>query len=93
MPVQTPTSTLARVSTTDARKDFADLLNRAAYGDEQILVERHGKPVAALISAERLEELEAIEDAMDGRAADQALDDGEFLTEEEFLAPSDDRSD
>lgn len=37
------------VSTRDARKNLAELLNRVAYGKERFVVTRHGKGLAALV--------------------------------------------
>jgi prevent-host-death family protein len=61
------------VNATDARNRFLDLLNRAGYGKERIQIERHGKPVAALISCEDLARLEALEDAHDSALLRQAM--------------------
>ncbi len=55
-----------------ARGRFAEILNRAAYGGERIILERRGKPVAAVVSMEDLENLTALEDEADLRAALQA---------------------
>ena len=44
---------------TQARTRLAELANRAVYGGEHIVLTRHGKPFAALISAESLAQLEA----------------------------------
>ncbi|MFI0822307.1 type II toxin-antitoxin system prevent-host-death family antitoxin [Streptomyces sp. NPDC021098] len=33
----------------DARRKFADLLNRVGFQGEQILITRHGKPIAKLV--------------------------------------------
>ncbi len=61
------------VSITEARDSFADLVNRAAYGHERVRLARRGRVVAALVSAEDLAVLEALEDAADLRAAREAL--------------------
>jgi prevent-host-death family protein len=53
------------VSVREARKRIAELLNRAAYGVERIVVERHGKPIAAIVCVEDLEHLEAADHALD----------------------------
>lgn len=37
------------VSTRDARKNLAELVNRVAYGKERFVVTRHGKGLAALV--------------------------------------------
>lgn len=56
-----------------ARDEFADLLNRVSYRKERLLIERHGKPVAALVPVEDLALLEALEDRLDLEAAREAL--------------------
>ena len=52
-----------------ARSQFADILNRAAYGGERVILERRGKGVAAVVSMEDLENLIALEDEADLKAA------------------------
>ena len=42
----------------EAKKRFSELMSRVAYKRERFLVERHGKPMVALVSAEDLERLE-----------------------------------
>jgi prevent-host-death family protein len=39
----------ARVTVSDARRTFADLVNRVAYGNERITIVRHGRAVAAIV--------------------------------------------
>lgn len=65
------------MSISEARQQLADLVNRAAYRRERIALGRHGKKVAAIVSAEDLELLEALEDAADLRAIAHALADPE----------------
>ncbi|WP_285493802.1 type II toxin-antitoxin system Phd/YefM family antitoxin [Actinomadura sp. NBRC 104425] len=45
---------------TEARAEFADLVNRVAYSGERIALTRRGKVMAALVSAEDLELLESL---------------------------------
>ncbi|MBD2899627.1 hypothetical protein amrb99_86110 [Actinomadura sp. RB99] len=45
---------------TEARKEFADLVNRVAYTGERVALTRRGKVMAALVSAEDLELLESL---------------------------------
>lgn len=59
----------------EARGEFSDLVNRAAYGHERVLLTRHGKAIAALVPAEDLELLEALEDRADLEAVRDALAD------------------
>ena len=39
-----------RVGTHEAKTHLSEYLNRVAYAGERVLVERHGKPLAALVS-------------------------------------------
>ena len=45
------------VTTAEARDRFADLVNRARYGGERIIVTRAGKPAVAIVSIADLEAL------------------------------------
>lgn len=65
-----------RLPTSKAREQFADILNEVTFKGERVLLHRHGKDVAALISAEDLALLEALEDRMDLQAVREALKDG-----------------
>ena len=44
-----------------ARSSFSDLLNEVLVYGERIVLERHGKAVAAIVSVADLERLEAME--------------------------------
>jgi prevent-host-death family protein len=48
-----------RVSAREARNRFADLMGSVRYGGEEIIVERSGRPVAAVIPVEVYEKLVA----------------------------------
>ncbi|MEV0778676.1 type II toxin-antitoxin system Phd/YefM family antitoxin [Streptomyces sp. NPDC050428] len=48
------------IPVTQARAELADLINRVVYGEERVVVTRHGKPLVALVSAADLERLENI---------------------------------
>jgi prevent-host-death family protein len=47
-----------RVGTHEAKTHLSEYINRVHYRGERILIERHGKPVAALVSTEDLARLE-----------------------------------
>jgi prevent-host-death family protein len=64
---------MAKISTADARKDFAEVINRASFGKERFVLTRRGKKLAAIIPIEDLELLEELEDRMDVDAAKAAL--------------------
>lgn len=61
------------VSTVEARKHLASIVNRVAYGQEPVILTRRGEEVAALVSMEELALLRQLEDAMDIRDAQKAL--------------------
>jgi len=48
-----------RMSAKDARSKFADLLGTVNYGGEEVIVERSGRPVAAVIPVPVYERLVA----------------------------------
>jgi len=63
------------IPVSEAREQLADLVNRVAYRHERITLGRRGKKIAAIVSAEDLELLEALEDAADLRLIAEALAD------------------
>lgn len=75
------------ISASEARANFPDIMNRAEYRGERILIQRHGKPAVAIISIEDLKLLEAIEDAIDSAKLRLAIEENEgFTTIEEIIA-------
>lgn len=50
------------VKASEARQNFSQLLNQVFRGEDRIVVEKSGIPVAALISAKDLARLEWLED-------------------------------
>lgn len=64
---------MTRLAASKARDDFADTLNRVAYGGERIVPRRRGKDVAALVPIEDLALIEKLEDAIDVREAKRVL--------------------
>ena len=60
------------ISLADLRARLGDLVSRVSYKHDRIVITKHGKPVAALISGEDLEFFENLEDRMDNEAADAA---------------------
>jgi len=69
------------ITSTEARKSWSDVLNRANFAHQRFLIERNTQPVAAIVSPADLEELEQ---ASDGSSAEHAL---RILVEEEGLDP------
>ena len=56
---------MSTTTVSDARRDFADLCNRVAYGRERVIIERHGKGRVALVPYEDPALIEEIEDKVD----------------------------
>ncbi len=67
---------MTKLAATALRADFANTLNRVAFQGERVALERHGKTIAGLVSAEDLAFLEAVEDRADLRAVRRALKEG-----------------
>jgi len=63
---------MTEIGVTEARGQLGELVNRATYGDERIVLTRHGRAVAALVPIALLNEFEDAEDAADVAAAREA---------------------
>jgi PHD/YefM family antitoxin component YafN of YafNO toxin-antitoxin module len=64
---------VTRLAASAVRDTFSETINRVAYKGERIALERHGKTIAGLVSAEDLELLQMLEDQMDLDATRKAL--------------------
>ena len=79
-----------RMSVRAARASFGDVLGQVYYGNEQVIVEKNGKPVAVLISPEQWQRyrdltkqrffeavnvLQELNSAQDPEEAERAIDD------------------
>jgi prevent-host-death family protein len=73
-----------KISTLDVRQRIGDLLNRVALRHDEFVIERKGKPLAALVPIERLEQMRRFA----RRHALGALEERKqsVLTEEQALA-------
>ena len=67
---------MAKISVTEARADFSEVVNQVSYTGQRIVLHRRGKALAALIPVGDLELLEAIEDSIDIAEAQKALKEG-----------------
>lgn len=63
---------LKKISTADARKNFANIINRVAFGKESFILTRRGEALAALVSVEDLKLLQEMEERKDIEDAWQA---------------------
>jgi len=76
---------LNTVSTAEARKKLAEIVNKVAYGKELVVLTRRGEKIAALISMEELELLQLIEDHIDIEDARKSLEEpGENISAEKL---------
>lgn len=62
-----------RLPASKARERFADLLNEVSVRGDRVVLERHGKTVAAMIPVADLQLLEALEDKYDIDSARETL--------------------
>jgi prevent-host-death family protein len=79
------------VTVSQARENFSDLLGKVQHGRNDVTIERHGKPVAVMISVEAMAYYEALEDAELGKMvadiyADPNYDPNDTVSHEEFFA-------
>jgi len=70
-----------KFTTSTARAQFADLVNRAEYAGERTVVHRRNKPVAAVVPIEDLELIERYEDELDVRLIKKARKEKTILWE------------
>ena len=61
------------VGVKEAKTALSEYLNRAAYGQERIVITSRGKPKAALVSIEDLRHLEALELQAESRLLARAI--------------------
>jgi prevent-host-death family protein len=64
---------------TIARARLGELVNRARFGRDRVILTEHGTPVAAIISVDELAELQAAVDAADLATAEQLKASGQPL--------------
>ncbi len=50
------------IGASEVKAHFADIISRVAYGNERFIVERHGKPVVAIVSLGELVDFTPSED-------------------------------
>ena len=76
------------VTTKELRANLAEVLNRVAYGGEQIVVKRHGKPFVAIVATYDLQACQALEDYSDASEWAEAEAAGEFDDKVSLLTKS-----
>ena len=64
---------MTEMSAAKVRETFGETLSRVGFGGGRVVIHKHGKPIAALVSLEDLRVLQALEDRIDLEAAREAL--------------------
>jgi prevent-host-death family protein len=64
---------MTRLAAGKVRQEFAETVNRVAYGRERVILHRRGKDLAALIPFEDLMLLEELEDRLDLEEGERIL--------------------
>jgi prevent-host-death family protein len=64
---------MKQVTTAQARKHMAELVNRAAYGGERFVVTRHGKELVAIVPLQEATLLERVRGLLEARDYEAAL--------------------
>ena len=68
----------AFVTTKELRANLAEVLNRVAFGGEQIVIKRHGKPFVAIVATYDLQACQALEDYSDVKELERMKASGEL---------------
>ena len=50
---------MLKMSTVEARENFSEMINQAAYGNQRVVLTRRGKPLVAVISLQELDETQS----------------------------------
>ena len=64
---------MGQINTVNARAQFSEIINRAAFGKERVTLTRRGKEIVAVVPIEDVKLLEALEDKIDLEEAREAL--------------------
>jgi prevent-host-death family protein len=64
---------MGQVNTVNARAQFSEIINRAAFAKERVTLTRRGKEIVAVVPIEDVKLLEALEDKIDLEEAREAL--------------------
>ena len=68
---------MTRMGVSDARDHLSEVVDRARYTQERVVLTKRGREVGAIISIDDLKLLEMLEDQLDIKAARQALEESQ----------------
>ncbi len=55
---------MSRITAAEARRDFSDVINRASYGKERVIITRHDSDVVAIVPIEELRLIDAAREVL-----------------------------
>lgn len=64
---------MIRLPASRAREKLSEIVNEVAFGNERMILQRHGRDMVAVISAEDLKRFEELEDRSDLLEMDEVL--------------------
>ena len=76
---------MGTISVSEMKDTLSEVLNRAAYGKERIIIASRGKPKAAVVSIDDLALLEELEDALAAQVARDEHAAGETVSLEALI--------
>lgn len=68
---------MTRMGVSDAREHLGDVVDRARYTQERVILTKRGREVGAIISIDDLKLLEMLEDQLDIKEARLALEESQ----------------
>ena len=68
---------MTRMGVSDARDHLSEVVDRARYTQERVVLTKRGRDVGAIISIDDLKLLEMLEDQLDIKSARQALEESQ----------------
>ncbi|MCK4622293.1 MAG: type II toxin-antitoxin system Phd/YefM family antitoxin [Desulfuromonadales bacterium] len=68
---------MTRIGVSDARDHLSEVVDRARYTHDRVILTKRGREVGAIISIEDLKLLEMLEDQLDIKEARQALEESQ----------------
>lgn len=67
---------MIRLPASKAREKLSEILNKVAFGNERLVLHRHGKDLVAVISVDDLMRFEELEDRADLKLMEEVLAEG-----------------
>jgi prevent-host-death family protein len=65
---------MTRIGVSDARDNLSEVVDRARYAHDRVVLTKRGRDVGAIISIDDLKLLEMLEDQLDIKEARQAIE-------------------